>query len=649
MSVLRRHASATLLLSGVVSSVSTAQRDSTDLPRVVITATRVESPVAVRVTTTTVLDARRLQDRGVHTLAEALRTVPGVTVVQSGGPGAQTSLFLRGGESDYVRVLVDGVAVNDPGGAIDLASYTLDNVDRIEIVRGPASVLYGSDAVTGVVQVFTSRAPRRPGVDATVSVSSDAGRSVLLASGGRAGRLTATAAYAHRRSDGVLAFNNRYRNDVASGSLSASGTHGRVTLSARRQRDRFHYPTDGSGAVVDRNAYRAGTRQTVSLDASRRLGRWSRLDATLAAVDAQGRTDDASDGPGDTLGFHTYRDEATVRRRVADARVHLFASAAGIATFGAEFSQERQRSRDSSNLGVSANTFAERRSTRALYAQWVGERGRLQYSAGTRYDDNTVFGVFRTARVGAALAVWRGGTVRGATGTAFKAPAFIEQFNTAFSVGNAGLRPERTRSTEFGISHRTSGGRFTAAATWFQQRFRDLIQYTWVEAGTANYFNVAEATSRGLELETLVQLTPRVLATGSSTMLRTRVENPGFDAGEGATFVHGARLLRRPPLTVSVGLRAQPGSGVTVDLSARRIATRDDRDFGGFPPTPRELHAYTRLDAGSTIELPRSWTPPSLSLVLRAENLLGTRYEEVANFAAPGRVVSVGLRVRTSR
>ena len=128
-----------------------------ELDSIVVTATR--SPVrADRVASpTTVLDGESLRRRGIRLAADALREVPSSFVVPTGSWGGVTSLFLRGGESDYVKVLVDGVPLNSPGGFVDLAGLTLDNVERVEVVRGPASVLYGSDAVSGVVQLFTRR------------------------------------------------------------------------------------------------------------------------------------------------------------------------------------------------------------------------------------------------------------------------------------------------------------------------------------------------------------------------------------------------------------------------------------------------------------------------------------------------------------
>src|SRR5215208_1722461 len=137
-------------------------QDTGRIKELVVTATRLPTPPDAVVSSVTTITGEELRARGLHFVHDALREVPGATVVQIGSYGGVGSLFLRGGESDYVKVLVDGVPVNQSGGAYNWANLTTDNVDRIEILRGPASVIYGSDAVTGVIQVFTRRG--QPGV-----------------------------------------------------------------------------------------------------------------------------------------------------------------------------------------------------------------------------------------------------------------------------------------------------------------------------------------------------------------------------------------------------------------------------------------------------------------------------------------------------
>src|SRR5438309_1397382 len=207
------------LLASLATSGGLAAQgpDTVMLNPVVVTATRFPRSAAGVPAAVTVLRGADLRAEGISTVFEALREVPGAAVVQTGSFGGQTSLFLRGGQSDYVKVLVDGVPVNQPGGSFDFANLTTDNVERIEVVRGPASVLYGSDAMTGVVQIFT----RRTADAGSAEASFRGGTYGTLAADARASGGTETASYAvsvsRFESNGMHAVNNRYYNTVFSG------------------------------------------------------------------------------------------------------------------------------------------------------------------------------------------------------------------------------------------------------------------------------------------------------------------------------------------------------------------------------------------------------------------------------------------------
>ncbi|MYG19327.1 MAG: TonB-dependent receptor, partial [Gemmatimonadales bacterium] len=156
------------------------------LEGLVVTAYRWAEPEWTVAANTTVIEGEDLERAGIEFVSDALRQVAGLAVARNGSFGAITSVFLRGGESDYVHVLVDGVRVNEPGGSYDFASLTTDNVERIEIVRGPASALYGSDAVSGVIQIFTRRGagPPRGGVSFQTGSFSTTRRQDHLTGGG---------------------------------------------------------------------------------------------------------------------------------------------------------------------------------------------------------------------------------------------------------------------------------------------------------------------------------------------------------------------------------------------------------------------------------------------------------------------------------
>src|SRR5260370_13760643 len=241
------------MLPPVVFPMVLAGQQRTDpvtLAPVVVTATRLPTRADALPTSVTVISGAQLRADGIRTVAEALRIVPGAAVVTTGPWGGQASLFLRGGESDYVKVLIDGVPQNAPGGSYDFANLTTDNVERIEVVRGPTSVLYGSDAVTGVVQLFT-----RDGHGAahgSVAVSGGTFGSGLVATSVAAGDAHAGYAFSATRfaSDGVYDVNNSYRNQVVSGRVRfRPDTPTDAALSVRYGDPLYHFPTDYPGML----------------------------------------------------------------------------------------------------------------------------------------------------------------------------------------------------------------------------------------------------------------------------------------------------------------------------------------------------------------------------------------------------------------
>ena len=641
--------SRTLILLTAVAPAAAHSQQQDSLPRVVITATRVDVPAGAAISASTIIDRELIDRSGVRDVAELLRLVPGISVARSGGPGAQSSLFLRGGENDYVRVLIDGVQVNDPGGAIDLAWLSVDDVDRVEVVRGPASVLYGTDAVTGVVQLFTRRGSASA-AEAEIAAGRYGRRVVKGSASTGTSRLNVIFGGARERSDGLLAFNNGYTRDVASVAMRAlPSASTRLEMSLRGMNDEYHFPTDGAGNVEDRNAFRDTRRFIGSATVSHAMSSRLRAELSLTGMNIRGKDDDRPDTPADTMGFYFYDALTSVRRRAADARVHVMLSQSSVLTIGGEAVREAQRGNDSSNFSFERSRFVADRRNSGVYAQWLSEHGPVALTMGGRYDENDTFGAFRTARAGFAVRAWRGGTFRVSAGTAFKAPTFFESFNTAFSTGNGDLSPERSSSWEAGVRHVAHGGRLTIGATWFDQRFRDMIQYAFVSPELPNYFNVAAASARGLELEATARLSSRLTTGATTTLLRTRVDDAGLQTGESATFVQGSRLLRRSPVMATGTLAMALPGGATADVALTYTGRRDDRDFSTFPATPVVLPGWTRVDIGFTRSLALDWTGARFALMIRLENALGVGYEEIVNYPAAGRSLTIGVRAASLR
>ncbi len=563
-------------------------RDTVELNPVVVTATRIPTragdlPIAV-----TVLTGAELEERGIRTVADALRSVPAASVVITDAYGSLTSLFLRGGQSDYVKVLIDGVPQNAPGGFYDFANLTTDNVERIEVVRGPASVLYGSDAVTGVVQVFTRDG--RGAAHGSVALGggtygSGAVATTLAGGDGRAGYAFSASRFA---SDGVYPLNNSYRNEVLSGRLQfRPDERTEAALSFRYGDALYHFPTDGSGAVVSNNQHQLERGPSVGLDLGHTFS--TTVDGGLTASWHRDNYQYAiaPNGPTDSTTFPFSSSDWTTRTGL-DARVNARLPERQVVTLGVALEREEMH-------GTTLDT-ARSRNDGAVYVQLVtSPERRAGLTVGARLEDNQRFGSYATYRAGVSVGLAARTRAVASIGTGFKEPSFYENFATGFVRGNPDLRPEHSFSWEAGLEYTAPGRGVAARATYFHQRFRDLIEYSAAPLGpnAVNYANVADATSDGLELGLRGALGALVSFDASYTYL---------DPRDVATNL---RLQRRPSHTGSLGLGYSLGGRGTVSLGAVFTGDRDDLDYGPFPAQRVTLPPHTRVDASSTYELAR--------------------------------------------
>jgi len=652
-----------LLLAGVAPSALGAQeageeeRDPFLVPGFVVTPTRTPVDASRTPTPVTILTGSELRSREVRSVAQALREIPGMSVVQAGGAGAQTSLFLRGGQSNYVRVLVDGVPVNEAGGAVDLADLSTDQVERIEVLRGPASVLYGSDAIAGVVQIFTTRGRGTPRLEASAlggvgerrhgaeryglsefdATLSGAGQNLSWAAGGSR---SATA--------GAYPLNNERTLNTLNARVQWSDATGRsdLSLSSRFTDSLTGLPTDGTGALVDENAYLDRRLWSSTLEYGRSIG--ERVEGRVqVAYTSRGQLSvDEPDSPADTLGVFRSRLDSDFTRRSADVRLNAHLGASTI-TLGSTFEalEGSTRSESASEWGPFDAEGGFSRSNEAAYVQLLSEplQG-LHTTLGGRVDRNETFGNFETFRAGFSWNGWEGGRIRGAVGRAFREPTFAEHFGSGFGdTGNAELVPERTRSFEVGLEHTL--GPVDLGVTWFQQRFLDMIQYTssLSDPGDPNYYNVGAAEAGGFEWTAETAL-GRAALSGSYTRLRTRVLDPGLVTD--ATFVEGERLVRRPPHAGSLMARMPIADGA-VTGTLHVVGKRDDLDFADWPAARVTLPRHTTLDL--SLERSAPVIPvEGARLLLRVDNALDARYEGIVGFPAPGRIVRLGVRVSPS-
>ncbi len=654
--MIRRRIAAVLFgiaLTGVAGRAGHAQglaqppKDS--LAAVVVTATSVPIATAAPIATTTVLKGDDLRAQGITRVEDALRLVPGAQVVSSGAVGSQTSLFLRGGNSNYVRVLVDGVPVNDDGGAFDWASLTVDNIDRIEVVRGPASVLYGSDAVTGVVQIFTRNGTGPLTTHLFVGAGSYGGRHDEL--GWSAGNLNAgfTLNGSHQYTSGILPFNNGFLDDDVSASVRLNpDPFTDVHMAMRWSSQIYHYPTESDGSVQDHNAEQTDHRLVVSLDAGRKLSDRVDFRVSLSSNEYLPRSNNGPDSPADTLGFYGYYSRSVETYHAGTAKLNLKYGARGVFTIGEEVAEDRedQTTLSLSQYGNAPGEFYASRHNSATFAQAIGDMtDRFSYVIGGRLDQNSAFGTFPTMRASLAYVLSAEARVRASIGSAFTAPSFAENFSTGYVTGNPALQPEHSRSAELGFDTFLDDGKLTLKATGFLQQFRNIIDYSGnAPPGTPSYYNVAGADANGLEFEGEYKAGGGVTLAGSYTYTATRTTQIGFDSTTGASYVPGQPLIRRPKNAWNVSALQTYANGSRLSLVAVFVGERADRDYVPYPAVPVTLPGYTKVDFSFMQPLP-SHIRGGVSLEGRVDNLFNTQYQEIDHFQAPGRIISIGIRI----
>lgn len=568
---------------------------------ITITATAEEERVTEVTATVDVHASAEIADRQAGQVADLLRTVPGLDLVQAGSAGKATSLFSRGTNSSHTLVLWNGVELNDPYlGGFDWSTLSTDGVERVEIVRGPYSALYGSQAVGGVVQLVTRRGGPETGLgEARLEGGSDR----YLRAGAAVGtRLAGTAVdlFGHARQGEGEVENDGY--DGSEVDLAVDHTFAsQATLGAliRRAASDVEVPFDYAGQPSPRREQRFDTTSIAVPFA------WTDRVWHLAAQASRTATDLELADPNDPFAAS----RARANREQARLAVRRSVGPEIEATVGGDWDRQEVRSEDA--FGPALSDQMQR--TWAAFAQAAWSRGPLRVDAGIRRDDNDAFGAESSAKLGVAWAIATDWRLRATYGEAFRAPSLADLYYPGFS--NPGLEPERSRSYELAVEGGTGAWRTTLAL--FQNNLENLIEFDFA---TFVPQNLGRARARGLEGSVAYR---RGIA--DARLVATRLDAENLETG--------GPLLRRPDWSASLVLFVRPGNW-TVGAVARHVADRVD--FGDVP-----LDAYSTVDLSLARRIAGRWEP-----FVRVENLFDAKYEEAAGFPAPGRGARAGVSLR---
>jgi vitamin B12 transporter len=588
---------------------------------IVVTATGFAQPRSETGQAISVINQERLDTLQATTIADAIQILPGVRVATRGGVGGQSSAFIRGGNSSQTLVLIDGVRINDPSspnGLFDFGGLLTGNIERVEVLRGPNSIIWGSQAIGGVVNIQSTT----PAQAFAVTSSAEYGRYDTAQAraniSGTSGILEGSVGGAYYTTGGISSLSSGaerdgYRNSAANGRLKVNlSQHISLDFRGYYNRGRVEYDSPfgsgGDAVPVSRNKQfvgYVGANLAMLDDRLKTRISYARTDITRVGTDPE------------VFSFNTFDVKGTIDRYELHNSFDL-AQAATIV-----FGVEHERIYASTSFEGFAADIARNRVTSGFAQAIIRPLTGLTLTGGVRYDDYSSYGGQTTFGGNVAYTPNQGRTVLRATyGEGFRAPTLTEGQPP---FGNPSLKPETARNFDLGAEHGFLGGKARIGLTYFNRRSNNLIV-----GNPANFFtpeNIERAESNGLEFELALKPKETLDVRASYSLVNARIKSAG------AQFNN--RLALRPRDSANVSIDWQTPWRASVGASLALIGDSFDN-----------LANTVRLDGYVLARLRASYPiAQGVSLYGRVENLFDAEYETVSLYGTTGRAAYVGVRL----
>jgi vitamin B12 transporter len=621
---------------------------------VVVSATGGEAPISQVGSAITVFDANAIDRRGTPLIGDLLRSTPGVAVVRAGGLGNVTSMFVRGGESSYNKVLLDGIPLNDPGGTFDFSNVTTEALDRVELLRGAHSALFGTDAMASVVQLVTRRSSQ-PNLLASIEAGSyDTER------GG------ATAGTAHGPFD-VSAHVSRFHTD----NRAPNNTFGNTTVSVNggaqvspdlsiRFVGRGEFGKAGSPGQTafgrpDLDAFSKRTLGIGGVSVQQQRGAWQQRASYALSASYQESTNLLVDPPytpqfdGRTAPFafsdFTYDSATDLKRHHASYQSEWSVTGGAIQhMFTGLVDWDGERARLKNRLAGTLVPATRDNVGAAVQHQLLARH--VSLTSGIRIERNESFG---TAVVPRAAVVYMaresdgpfGDTrLKASAGAGVKEPTVTQSFSPSPSfLGNPDLEPERARTFDGGIDQRLFGGRAKLELIGFYGRYKNIISTRTLSFNPfqAQYFNIGLTHARGTELSIEVVPVRGLTLQGAHTFLDSEIVDS--TAPTNPVFAVGRPLFRRPRHSGAIDAAWLHGP-ISLSLHGTFVGERADSDFSSLVPAMLVNEGYTTWDLGGGYRFGRR-----ITAFARVENLADADYMEPLGYPAWRRSARAGIKV----
>lgn len=607
-----------------------ATNPSTDdqLQSVVVTATRIPTPESQVASSITVVTADEIAAQQIRTVPDLLKEVPGLNVVQTGGPGGQTSVFMRGTNANHTKVLIDGIDVSDPSSpnaAFDFGQLLTQDIQRLEVLRGPQSGLYGSDAIGGVINVITKSGSGPAQFNAGLEAGSFDTFNQVAGVSGSLDRFhyAVTVDHLHSGATPVTPLDylppGQQRIDDDDDNLTGSTKlgfdvteHFDVGLVARYTDSHLKFTGDNFAnfpSTPDTSQSESNTRQYYTRATAHLVSLDGALDQTIgAAYNNIETTEFSPDGPPtDSSGARVKFDWQGIIALAGDEKLLL-----GL-----------EHQRDDITVPISASTTIN-----SGYAELQSSfRDRLYDTLAVRYDDNDRFGSKATYRFAPAYVIAETGTkIKASVGTGFKAPSLSQMFESFPAFGffaNPNLKPESSLGWDLGFEQALASDAVRFGVTYFHNNIKNLI-----DTNATTYINVGRAVTDGVESFASYQ---------PIQSLTFRLDYTYTQATDEMTLLE---LLRRPKNKESLNTAWQATDRLSLNATVLSVSSWVDTNRDGSIP---RLNApgYTTVDLAGAYDLTRHWT-----LTARVTNLLNRHYQNPDAFDQPTIGAFAGIKTK---
>ncbi len=612
---------------------------------IVVTASKTELPLRETTRSVIYIDQKEIKASHATTLIELLRDKAGIYISETGaGPGANSSLFVRGANSNYNIILIDGVEINMPGGDYDLGDLSLDGVDHIEIVKGAASILYGPNAASSVINIITKKDNDKEKVSTfsfmignykTATEKADLNFKIKNAN--------INLFLSRLDSDRLLKINNEYyRNIVGLRFDNSFSERESLNFVFRFTDSKDNYPTGSAGDrflpinLYDPHQFIKNKEWLLSTNYSISSSFWQgifKMSYTKLLLDFSDEDDGILIDP-----FGSYFGNDTSSRLSLEYQ-NNFKFDLRTVSLGIEYQRENYLSKNN----YSPEAFKGDRNNIGLYLQdqWSNKNKSVFITEGIRFDKNSNYKIAISPQFSFAYFISSNIKAKSSIGLGFKAPTFWQTLGGGFAVGNPNLKPEKSLSSDFSIEYFNEEN-ISIANTIFYNRYFDQIEYEpHFNPQIPDYQNIGESRSYGYEFSSSISFNKRFSLKSEYTFLKAEQINVPVKPEVKLDMVPEINklLLRRPKHLASITFNYQIKKS-NIRLTSLYVGKRVDLDYSKSIFTPIRVFApsYFKINLSADYSFKPNW-----NLILRIENLLNKRYEEVYGFTSKGRTILFGL------